>query len=149
MHRLRKLELPPVYMALFAALMWALNRLAPFWQFDLPDGVAFSLIGVGLLMICASALPFFLQKTPIEPRRRARTLIVSGLYRFSRNPIYLAFTLMLLGYALYLGSLSALVPPFIYPVLITRRFILGEEQLLAETFGPAYLAYKEKVRRWL
>ena len=91
--------------------------------------------------------------------RRARTspipfaepsaVVTDGPYRFTRNPMYLGLVLLLLGWAMLLGSTLPflLVPLFL--LVIDRRFVRREEPFLAERLGPAYDAYRQRVRRWL
>ena len=75
--------------------------------------------------------------------------MIKGLYRFTRNPMYLGMLTWLAGWGIYLGSLSPLImlPVFIW--VLTVQQIIPEETVLAEKFGDDYLAYKQKVRRWL
>ena len=76
-------------------------------------------------------------------------LLTTGLYRFSRNPIYLGMTLTLLGWGLVLGSLGALLLVPLFPPWIERLFIRTEEAMLEDQFGDAYRAYAARTRRWL
>ena len=76
-------------------------------------------------------------------------MVTSGVFRFTRNPMYMGFTLILFGAAVLFGTLSPfLVIPF-FMALIERRFIRTEEKMLELKFGQAYLDYKKKVRRWI
>jgi protein-S-isoprenylcysteine O-methyltransferase Ste14 len=143
--------LPPFWMALCLALAWLLDRYAPLWAFDLPPlGLLGRVIAVlGLAMILWPVLQFLLAHTGLVPFSKATTLVTSGLYRVTRNPMYLGMALMLLGGALVFGSLGALLPLPLFMVIIQRRFILGEERFLEATFGDEYRAYRERVRRWI
>ena len=88
-------------------------------------------------------------ETAVNPDHPATTLVTSGPYRFSRNPMYLAFVLIQLGIGLALSSWWLLI--VLLPAWIILRWgvIAREEQHLAERFGDAYLNYKTAVRRWL
>jgi protein-S-isoprenylcysteine O-methyltransferase Ste14 len=113
-------------------------------------------LAVGLMLIgvaiCAAAIVSFRRaRTTVNPMtpRSTTALVVSGLYRMTRNPMYLGFLLVLLGWALWLSDGLALlgVPAF---VLYMNRFqIEPEERVLAELFGSEYAAYQARVRRWL
>jgi protein-S-isoprenylcysteine O-methyltransferase Ste14 len=143
--------LPPFWMVLCLALAWLLDRYAPLWSPELP---ALGLLGrgialLGLAMILWPVTQFFLAHTGLVPFSKATTLVTSGLYRFTRNPMYLGMTLILLGGALVFGSLGALLPLPLFVAIIQRRFILGEERFLESTFGDDYRAYRERVRRWI
>ena len=110
---------------------------------------AFVLIVTGLVIEGSAANQFRRLGTRMEPWKPTTALSTDGLYRFSRNPIYVGFTLMYLGFAVATDSLIALA--FILPCLIVvDRFVVQrEERYLAAKFGADYEAYKARVRRWL
>lgn len=87
--------------------------------------------------------------TPIRPTDRASSLVTSGPYRFSRNPMYLGIVVMLLGIALWLGSWPMLIAPVGFFVFMSLVFIPYEERRLLETFCDAYASYAQSVRRWI
>lgn len=154
MKRLELLIPPPVVMLLVGLIMWLLARMFPSlaaaW---LPDTLmAVVLVVFGLLIGLAGVATFKRADTTIDPKRPsgASALVSSGIYRFSRNPMYLGVLLILAGWAVYLGNLlSAGLGLVIFVVYITRFQIIPEERLLQEKFGTAFLAYKAKVRRWI
>lgn len=148
MSRLRRLDLPPVWAALAAALAWGLARLAPAPRLDAGLWPPVLLAASGLGLILWSAALFLARRTPIEPGRRPRALLAAGPFRLNRNPIYTGMVLMLLAWALHLGALAALLPVLAWPVLITRRFIRAEEAALREVFGPEAEAFLARTRRW-
>ena len=149
---MRRLDLPPIWLLLHAALAWAIARLDPLglslrgaWA-DLAAGL---LIGGGLLLILVAVMQMRQHRTAVMPRREASTLLTTGVFRRSRNPIYLGMALVLLGWILRLGEPFALplLPLFVW--LIERRFVEGEEAALARSFGPAWDRYRQATRRWL
>ena len=103
--------------------------------------------------LCALAafLGFMRSRTTLNPLRpeRASVLVTDGIYRYTRNPMYLSLLLLLLGYAVDLWCWPALLGPAAYVAYITRFQILPEERVLESKFGADYLAYKQKVRRWI
>ncbi len=103
--------------------------------------------------LCALAafLGFMRLRTTINPLKpeRASVLVTDGIYRYTRNPMYLSLLLLLLGYAIDLWYWPALLGPTAYVVYITRFQILPEERVLEDKFGADYLAYKQRVRRWI
>lgn len=144
------IDLPPAWLALAIALMWAETRLTG--GIPLPSAVTLAgwvLIAFGVVVTGLAAVSFLRAKTSIIPRQRPDAIITSGLYRFSRNPIYLADAAMLAGAGLVLGALSVVIvlPGFVG--LITRRYISGEEAGLAARFPEEWAAYSARVRRWL
>ena len=96
-----------------------------------------------------SALGFQKRDTTLLPYEQSTALVTDGFYEHSRNPMYLAMLLLLVGVAWLLGSVTAFLPvPLMYLVL-RHRVIAVEEGMLEETFGDEYQDYKRKVRRWL
>jgi protein-S-isoprenylcysteine O-methyltransferase Ste14 len=85
---------------------------------------------------------------PLKPER-ATKLVTGGVYAFSRNPIYLSLLLLLVAYAVRLGSLLAAAGPAVYVAYITRYQIAPEERALEAKFGVAFTNYKSRVRRWI
>jgi len=100
------------------------------------------------LMLWAWAL-FRRVGTPIRPTERAATLVRSGPFRVSRNPMYLGMLLMLAGVAAWVGSFPMLLPPISFLAIVSAVFIPHEEARLREIFGDDYASYARRVRRWL
>jgi protein-S-isoprenylcysteine O-methyltransferase Ste14 len=133
--------------------MWLASRLVAAFDWPLPlrsiAGIAFVVAGVGIAL--AGVKSFARANTTVNPIRPAATssLVVTGVYRFSRNPMYLGMVLVLLGWAAYLANAMAflLVPAFV--LYISRFQIVPEERVLFEKFGSEFTMYKASVRRWL
>ncbi len=149
-----KLKLPPPLVALIVALlMWAVSGLVP--PLDVPLAwrlaAALLLAGAGLVLRGAAQLAFVRARTTINPMQpQASASIVShGVYRFTRNPMYLGRTLQLLGWGAFLANAWALLLVPLYVLYIDRFQIRPEERALAGQFGEAYIAYSQRVRRWL
>ena len=85
----------------------------------------------------------------IYPFDRPSVLVTSGVFRVSRNPMYLAMIVILIGGALAWGTLSTFIVPPALALLLSRKFILMEEAALSQAFGEKYDGYKGRVRRWL
>jgi len=143
---------PPVVVVLTGLLMWltpsgALEVLGGSWSLYL--GIVLMLLGV--LMDGYAAMMFLVAKTTISPiaPQNASTLIVSGIFKLTRNPMYLGMAILLLGWALLLQSAAALMGPILFITYITRFQILPEERILSQKWGDAYTAYKSKTKRWL
>lgn len=139
--------MPPVWAVAGMAVAWLLSRLLPVWRFDAgPLGAI--IMAAGFALIVWSAVWFWRKKTPIEPRHTPSALIVEGPYRLNRNPIYTGMALILAGWSLWLGALSAALPAALFPAVIARRFIVGEEEALRAAFGAAADSYLSRTRRW-
>lgn len=142
---------PPVYFLAALLAMTALHVWLPAANFVQPPlsyiGIAF--IVAGLSIAGAAAASFAKAGTPVVPFETSTTIVTTGLYRFTRNPMYLGMILVLLGVALLFGTVTPLLPIPLFVWVIRSRFVLPEEAFLEELFGAEYLAYKSRVRRWL
>ncbi len=107
------------------------------------------LLTAGFLMIAAVGLLLLRRDTEVHTFGRPRKLVTEGLFRFSRNPIYLGFLLSLIGVWIYLGSLSPVAGCLIFFVVADRWYIPFEERQLERAFGPAYGTYRAGVGLWL
>lgn len=87
--------------------------------------------------------------TPVDPYEPSTAIVTDGPYRFTRNPIYVAFTSIYLGFACLFNALGPLIFLPLVLAIIDRWVILREEHYLEAKFGPVYTDYKAKVRRWL
>lgn len=152
--RLLELKVPPPIVALVCALlMYGAVRLVPGWHWNW-SGSGIAGAGVmlaGIMLDLAGVLAFWRAKTTVNPLAPASTstLVQSGIYRFTRNPMYLGMLLILSGFGLYLAHpLPFLLLP-VFLAYITRFQIIPEERVLATRFGPEYAAYAARVRRWI
>jgi protein-S-isoprenylcysteine O-methyltransferase Ste14 len=142
---------PPRIAIVLVAIAFALHWLLPIWE---RLGFSYPLLGatiavLGIAAIIWSWWLFKKRKVAICPRAKTEKLIVDGLYRFSRNPMYVGFVVVLSGIALTMGTLPFLFATFIYFIILNSVFIPFEEHKLENAFGSEYLAYKKRVRRWL
>ena len=142
-------DLPPVWMLGGVALEWALARWVPLVRLgDWSAPLGWALVALGFALIAWSAVWFARKRTSIEPGDVPKALIVEGPYRINRNPIYAGMALGLLGIALILGALSALLVPPLFVWIVTRRFVRGEEAALRAAFGAEADDYIARTRRW-
>ena len=150
MEQKRKI-IPPAHLLIAMGLMWLLQRYFPVYQYISPPLAYLGIVPVfiGIVVSAVSAGGFVKAGTALEPFEEATTLVTGGLYRHTRNPMYLGMFLMLLGVAVLIGSVSAFVPLLIFVLIIRYNFVSGEERFLEATFGQQYLDYKSEVRRWI
>jgi len=106
-------------------------------------------IAVGLGVMMWAWWLFRKSGTPTRPTHQATALVTSGPFRFSRNPMYLAIVVIMLGLAVWVGSLPMLIAPVGFFAFMSLVFIPYEERRLRETFGDAYLSFAQRVRRWI
>ena len=107
------------------------------------------LIAIGIVIIGSKAVAFRKAATTIIPFEESSSLVVSGLYRYTRNPMYVGMAVILLGVATLTGSLSPFIGPVLFVPLLNARVIRHEEVMLEAQFGQSYRDYKAKVRRWI
>ena len=150
MEKKRKI-VPPVYLLITLVLMWFMHYFFPGYQY-VHEPVAYAGVAamlLGITMAAVSARLFMRAGTGIVPFDEATTLVKTGFYHYTRNPMYLGMFLMLSGAAFLMGSLGPLLPTVMFIMIIRNNFVLGEERFLEASFGQQYLDYKSKVRRWL
>lgn len=147
-----ELKVPPLILLLLAGLaMWALAGTPTTLPAPVRVVSAVALLVSGVAIAVAGVLAFRCAQTTVSPTHpeRAGHVVTAGIYRWTRNPMYVGMTLVLLAWALWLGqSVPLLVLPA-FVVWLTRWQIVPEERALAARFGDAYLAYSRQVRRWI
>ena len=149
-----KLKIPPVAQGIIALiLIWLSNRFWPLYRIEInfKNAVSLGIIWLGIVVGGLGVSAFIRMRTTVDPRYpdKASRLVVIGIYKYSRNPMYLAILLVLIGVAVYLGALSSLLVIFLFIGYINRYQIVPEEQLLLEKFGDGYRQYAQRVRRWI
>ncbi|MBB5766412.1 protein-S-isoprenylcysteine O-methyltransferase Ste14 [Xanthomonas arboricola] len=153
MHRLETKIPPPVVMVLLGLAAFAVTRLMPGFAFSLPRHapVALVLACAGVALNGLPKLAFKRAGTTVNPLRPslATQLITGGVYRYSRNPMYVGHAAMLLGWTLYLHHAVALLAVPLFVLYVTRFQIKPEERQLALRFPGVYADFCARVRRWL
>lgn len=131
--------------------MLGLAWVAPALAFPIPPALAFPVAAVGVLLDAIALLHFFRRRTTVNPLKpaSAAALVTGGIFRFSRNPMYLGLATLLLAWAVYLGNLAALAGVALFVLYMNRFQIAPEERALEARFGAEYIAYRTRVRRWL
>lgn len=144
---------PPLVALLFAVAMWAASPGMPALAVVahtrlLGVGVA---VSAGIFCCVAGVLEFRRARTTVNPLKpeTASALVSSGIYRWTRNPMYLGFSMILLAWAIYLGWPWALLGVAGYVCYIDRLQIVPEERAMARLFGAGFADYAARVRRWL
>jgi protein-S-isoprenylcysteine O-methyltransferase Ste14 len=114
-------------------------------------GIAVGLFVVGVMISVLGVVSFRRAKTTVNPLQpaKASTLVATGIYRLSRNPMYLGFLVCLLGWAVLLSHPTAFLLLPLFVLGMNRWQIVPEEQALALRFGPEFAAYQARTRRWL
>jgi protein-S-isoprenylcysteine O-methyltransferase Ste14 len=143
---MRWFDLPPVWLVLALVLTRLSPWVLPGGPLVLPGVALFLLAG---LLTLAALVEFRRARTTFVPRKPPSALITTGVFRWTRNPIYLADGLILAGISLIWGKVLGLVLVLPFLWMIRQRFILGEEAGLRAEFGAAFDDYARRTRRWL
>lgn len=153
---MRALELkipPPVVALLCAALMWGIAYALPglAWLQGLRGPLAAVLAVCGLACDVSGLIAFRRHRTTVNPLApdRATAIVQDGIYRYTRNPMYLGMALLLTAWAVWQANPLCLLVLPVFIAYITRFQILPEERILLARFGDAYAQYLRAVRRWV
>ena len=152
--RFLELRIPPPAVGLIVAGgMWIVAQ--PSAVLQLPDlvrlSVAAALAAIGFAVAMAGVMSFRRAQTTVNPLRpeTSAVLVFTGIYSFTRNPMYLGMVLGLIAWAVCLSSVWSLLGPLVFALYITRFQIVPEERVLDRLFGAPFAAYKQRVRRWV
>jgi protein-S-isoprenylcysteine O-methyltransferase Ste14 len=149
-----ELKIPPPIVAIFTAtVMWFAKDYAPTFYLawsarNIAAGLVLCLAGYFGI---AGTLAFWRAKTTVNPLKpeNSSSLVTSGVYRLTRNPMYVSFALILVAWMAYLSSIVLVAGPFFFVLYITRFQIQPEERILQGIFGEAFASYRQRTRRWL
>lgn len=149
---LKKLDLPPLWLLLFGTLGWASGQ---YFHVDLSlshpitDFLAAVLLGGGVILIALAVVEMRQKGAALHPHKTGDVLVTSGIFKRSRNPIYLGYLLILAGFLLCFDTILALplVPIFLW--LVENRFVIQEEKALRRKFRAYFARYCQGTRRWV
>ncbi len=147
----RIFPLPPVVLLLFLAAGFGLQRLFPIGS---GEAAIESVIAGNALMVLAFAIAVLAARelararTAIHPGKPAAALVRTGVFGRSRNPIYLSFVFFIVGFGLATANPWMIILAPLLVLYVQERIIKREEGYLTQRFGPDYIDYRKKVRRW-
>ncbi|REL29329.1 methyltransferase family protein [Thalassotalea euphylliae] len=151
-----ELKIPPVLLVVISLLlMWLTQQLLPHFAFTSTNHYGVQLAGtlllLGAFVIFAGVYAFRKAQTTVNPMTPsdASSLVNTGIYRITRNPMYLGFLLMLIAYAVYLQHPFTLIWCGVFVGYMTQFQIKPEERMLNRLFGEPYQDYCTQVRRWI
>lgn len=142
---------PPIVTLIFIAIAYAAKWAIPI-PYVLPNIfriIGFVFVIIGFLLAFSAFLEFRKARTTLDPHGSVSSIITSGIFRFTRNPIYLGFMLVLIGLPLNSGTLWGLLLAPVYIYSMNSLVIEHEEAYLENKFKEQYAGYKSRVRRWL
>jgi protein-S-isoprenylcysteine O-methyltransferase Ste14 len=138
---------------IIAGGMWTVAHLPPIVQFPRLGRLSVALVlgVIGVAVAVGGVISFRRAATTVSPLKpeTSAALVSTGVYSFTRNPMYLGMALALVAWAVYLSSVWSLLGPVLFALYITRFQIVPEERVLDRLFGASFAAYKKRVRRWL
>lgn len=146
------MRIPPLAQLAICSLMaGGLAIYVPILSFHAPSWLVAIEVIAGITFIVPAIINFTRHKTTVNPQSpsNATSLVTSGVFSISRNPMYVGMLLLLLAFVLWLGEMSALLAAVIFFISIDRFQIRSEEQSLREKFGEAFSEYAKRVPRWL
>jgi protein-S-isoprenylcysteine O-methyltransferase Ste14 len=152
--RVLELKIPPPAVALVTAvLMWLASRSSPVLAFVFPvaDLLAVGLAAIGLMVAISGVVTFRRARTTLNPTKpeASSSLVSWGIYRITRNPMYLGLLLELTAWAIFLSNWLAFLFLPVFVVYINRFQIVPEERALTSLFAREFVDYQSRVRRWL
>ncbi len=148
----KKLKIPPpiLVIILITSIYFSSYKLD---LISIPYRILFSILilFIGILVIINPVVKFIKSKTTVNPVefKNVEKLVTSGIYKYSRNPMYLGMIMIIISSTVYYLNFYSLLTPFIFYFWINRFQIKREEVFLEEKFGQEYLSYKTKTRRWI
>ena len=148
----KKLKIPPpiLVIILITSIYFSSDKLD---LISIPYRTSFSyvILSIGILVIINPVVKFIKSKTTVNPVefKNVEKLVTSGIYKYSRNPMYLGMIMIIISTTVYYLNFYSLLTPFIFYFWINRFQIKREEVFLEEKFGQEYLSYKTKTRRWI
>jgi len=145
-------KIPPPIIALICGISIYLSRpLFPEYSFILTDVFAVSFLLIGIITLITSVLSFKRQSTTINPLQpeKASSLVISGIFKYSRNPMYLGMLLILISMTIKFNFIGGILISSAFIAFITKFQIIPEEIILEKLFGDEFTYYKKKTRRWI
>ena len=149
-----ELKVPPLLLALgFGVLMWAIDHWLPMQTHRslIRTEIALATLGLAVAIVVTAIVGFRKARTTVDPMHpeAASAIVTVGIYRFTRNPMYLGFLLLLIAWAVFLGNVVSALMPLLFIAYMNRFQIAPEERALHARFGAPYQTYLRSVRRWL
>jgi protein-S-isoprenylcysteine O-methyltransferase Ste14 len=138
-----------VVIFLFSLLLEKLIDINSFFELTRTSIASLVFLIAGFAFMLPALIKFFQTKNTLIPTKPATSLETSGIYSFSRNPMYLGLLLIYIGLAFLFGNWWTFILVPILIILVNKLIIIKEERYLERSFGPAYIDYRKKVRRWI
>ena len=146
------IDIPPVWLLAAVIATWFIGQAQPFGlslYFPITQLLGGLLVGAGIILMALAAMEMRKRRTTIIPHMEPDSLVTSGIFKLTRNPIYLGDAAILAGLAIRWDAVLALVLVPIFIWVIEKRFIIPEENMLRRKFRADFAHYEQKIRRWV
>ena len=142
---------PPIVTLIFGLIIFFSKSLFPIFKFNNSNYVSLIFLIFGFIILITAVKSFKKHQTTINPLNpdQASTLVNSGIFSFTRNPMYLGMLFILLSISFNFNILGGIIICFLFKIYITRFQIMPEEEAMEKIFGKDFVEYKKKVRRWI
>ena len=142
---------PPIVTLIFGLIIFFSKSLFPICNFDNSNYVSLIFLIFGFIILITAVKSFKKHQTTINPLNpdQASTLVNSGIFSFTRNPMYLGMLFILLSISFKFNILGGIIICFLFKIYITRFQIVPEEEAMEKIFKKDFIEYKKKVRRWI
>ena len=142
---------PPIVTLTFGLIIYFSKSFSPVYSFENSNMISVIFLLFGLGIFSAAVQSFKKHKTTINPLSpdKASSLVNSGIFSYSRNPMYLGMLLILLSVSFKFNISGGLFISFLFKIYITRFQIIPEEKAMAKLFGEEFITYKNQTRRWI
>ena len=142
---------PPILVLILVSSNYFSSKKIDLIHFPNQDLISIITLLIGVLILINPILKFIKSKTTIDPIKfkKVNKLIISGIYKYSRNPMYLGLLMIVISTSIFFLNIFSITTPLLFYCWINRFQIKREESFLTEKFGEEYISYKIKTRRWI
>ena len=142
---------PPILVLILVSSNYFSSKKIDLIHLPNQDLISIIIFLFGILILINPIFKFIKSKTTIDPIKfkKVNKLIISGIYKYSRNPMYLGLLMIVISTSIFYLNIFSITTPFLFYCWINRFQIKREEIFLAEKFGKEYMSYKTKTRRWI
>jgi len=142
---------PPILVMILVSSNYFSSKKIDLIHLPNQDLISIIILLIGILILINPIFKFIKSKTTIDPIKftKVNKLIISGIYKYSRNPMYLGLLMIVISTSIFFLNIFSITTPFLFCCWINRFQIKREEIFLTEKFGQEYISYKTKTRRWI
>ena len=142
---------PPILVLILVSSNYFSSKKIDLIHLPNQDLISIIILLIGILILINPIFKFIKSKTTIDPIKfkKVNKLIISGIYKYSRNPMYLGLLMIVISTSIFFLNIFSITTPFLFYCWINRFQIKREEIFLTEKFGQEYISYKTKTRRWI